>query len=82
MKDPVEDRAITLQAGDMVLYPTSALHWLEPLIEGERVAIIGWTTRCVRDPWRREILYDFDVAARSTFDTYGKTATFDRVFKV
>ncbi|MEI4232417.1 Fe2+-dependent dioxygenase [Roseovarius sp. D22-M7] len=81
MEDALEDRAITLQAGDMVLYPTSALHRVEPVTEGERVAIVGWITSWVRDPGRREILHDLDVAARGIFDTQGKTAAFDRIFK-
>lgn len=81
MEDPVEDRAITLGADDMVLYPTSALHRVEPVTEGERVAIVGWITSWVRDPARREILHDLDVAARAIFDTDGKTAAFDRIFK-
>ena len=81
MEDPVEDRAITLQAGDMVLYPTSALHRVTPVTEGERVAIVGWITSWVRDPGRREILHDLDVAARGIFEAQGKTPAFDRVFK-
>ncbi len=81
MEDTLEDRAITLQAGDMVLYPTSALHRVEPVTEGERVAIVGWITSWVRDPARREILHDLDVAARATFEEHGKTPAFDRIFK-
>ncbi|PZX12490.1 PKHD-type hydroxylase [Palleronia aestuarii] len=81
MEDMLEDRAIRLQAGDMVLYPTSALHRVEPVTEGERVAIVGWITSWVRDPARREILHDLDVAARATHEQYGKTPAFDRLFK-
>ncbi len=79
--DPMEERVIRLGAGDMVLYPTSALHRVEPVSEGERVAIVGWVTSWVRDPARREVLHDLDVATRAVFDDHGKTATFDRLFK-
>lgn len=81
MEDMLEDRAIRLQAGDMVLYPTSALHRVEPVTKGERVAIVGWITSWVRDPARREILHDLDVAARATHEQHGKTPIFDRIFK-
>lgn len=81
LEDALEDRAIKLQAGDMILYPTSALHRVEPVTEGERVAIVGWITSWVRDPARREILHDLDVAARLLHDETGKTPAFDRVFK-
>ncbi len=81
MEDTLEDRAIKLKAGDMVLYPTSALHRVEPVTDGERVAVVGWITSWVRDPARREILHDLDVAARVLHDSEGKTPAFDRVFK-
>ena len=81
LEDGLEDRAITLEAGDMVLYPTSALHRVEPVTSGERMALVGWITSWVRDPARREILHDLDVAARLLHDETGKTPAFDRIFK-
>ena len=53
MEDPLEHRAIRLAAGDMVLYPTSALHRVEPVTDGERMAVVGWITSWVRDPARK-----------------------------
>ncbi|WP_397543364.1 Fe2+-dependent dioxygenase [Roseovarius salis] len=79
--DPMEERVIRVGAGDMVLYPTSALHRVEPVTEGERMAIVGWVTSWVRDPARREILHDLDAVTRSMFDEHGKTPAFDRLFK-
>ena len=81
MEDPLEARALKLNAGDLVLYPTSALHRVEPVTQGERVAVVGWVTSWVRDPSRREILCDLDAATRAVFDEYGKTPAFDRIFK-
>jgi PKHD-type hydroxylase len=81
MEDAMEDRAIKLSAGEMVLYPTSALHRVEPVTEGERLAVVGWITSWVRDPARREILHDLDVAARALHEVEGNTPAFDRVFK-
>ena len=79
--DGIEERVIRLAAGDAVLYPTSALHRVEPVTRGERMAVVGWVTSRVRDPGRREILYDLDVATRDVFNASGKTAAFDRLFK-
>ena len=79
--DGLEERVIRLQAGDMVLYPTSALHRVEPVTRGARVAIVGWITSRVRDPARREVLHDLDLAARASFEAGGKTPGFDRLLK-
>lgn len=81
VSDPMEERVVRLNAGDMILYPTSALHRVEPVTSGERVAVVGWVTSWVRDPSRREILYDLDEATRAIFDSYGKTPAFDKLFK-
>lgn len=79
--DGIEERVIRLAAGDAVLYSTSALHRVEPVTRGERMAFVGWVTSRVRDPARREVLYDLDVAASEIFATQGKTPAFDRLFK-
>jgi len=79
--DPIEERVIHPAAGDLVLYPTSALHRVEPVRAGERVAVVGWVTSWVRDAARREVLHDLDVAARAVFEAGGKSAAFDRLFK-
>lgn len=81
VEDAMEDRVIRVEAGDVVLYPTSALHRVEPVTRGERLAVLGWVTSWVRDPARREVLHDLDVAARALFDQQGKTPAFDRLFK-
>lgn len=81
LEDPVEDRVIRAGAGDLVLYPTSALHRVEPVTRGTRLAIVGWVTSWVRDPARREVLHDLDVATAALFDEHGKTPAFDRLFK-
>ncbi|WP_026380214.1 Fe2+-dependent dioxygenase [Afifella pfennigii] len=79
--DGVEDRVFRPGAGDMILYPTSALHRVEPVSSGERLAVVGWITSWVRDPARREILHDLDAAARGIFEYIGKSADFDRLLK-
>jgi len=79
--DMMEERVIRLAPGELVLYPTSALHRVEPVSRGERVAVVGWVTSWVRDPARREILYDLDEAARAIYTAGGKSPAFDRLLK-
>jgi len=81
MEDAIEERVIRLEPGDLVLYPTSALHRVEPVEQGTRVAVVGWVTSWVRSAERREVLHDLDVAARAVFDSQGKSPAFDRLLK-
>lgn len=62
VSDRIEDRAIRLNAGELVLYPSDTLHRVDPVTRGERLAVVGWVTSWVRDPARREVLFDLDEA--------------------
>jgi PKHD-type hydroxylase len=56
---------VKLAAGDAVLYAAGALHEVEPVTSGERLAMVGWGQSLLRDPARREILFDLLQARRS-----------------
>jgi PKHD-type hydroxylase len=79
--DVLEERVVRLDPGDMVLYPTSALHRVEPVARGQRVAVVGWVTSWVRDAAQREVVFDLDEAAQAIFAAHGKTEAFDRLLK-
>lgn len=73
--------AIKLDAGSLVAYPSTALHRVAPVTRGERLAAVGWVRSLVRDPARRELLFDLETARRKLFDQHGKTAEFDLLAK-
>ncbi|PZO58720.1 MAG: Fe2+-dependent dioxygenase [Phormidesmis priestleyi] len=75
------EQAYKLQAGSMLVYPSSSLHRVEPVVSGVRWAAIGWVQSQVRDPAAREILFELDTARRSLFAQYGKTDEFDLITK-
>ena len=56
---------VKLPAGDMILYPSSSLHRVEPVTRGERVASFLWIQSLVRDDHRRALLLDMDVAIQA-----------------
>lgn len=56
---------IKLAAGDAVLYGAGALHRVETVTAGERLACVGWGQSLVRDPAQRELLFDLARARRS-----------------
>jgi len=81
IEDALEDRSVKLAAGDAVLYPSNTLHRVEPVSAGERLAAVGWVTSWVREPERREILFDLDMSLNEIHAAQGKTALFDRIAK-
>lgn len=54
------DQGCKLPAGDAVVYPSSSLHRVAPVTRGHRLAAVTWVQSLVRDPAKREILYDLN----------------------
>jgi PKHD-type hydroxylase len=75
------EQSFKLQAGAVVLYPSSYLHRVETVTAGVRLAAVGWVQSLIRDPTQREILFDLDAARRSLFRQQGKTPEFDLLSK-
>lgn len=76
-----EERSYKLEAGSLLVYPSSTLHRVETVTEGIRLAVVGWVQSWIRDPYEREILFDLDTARRSLFAREGKTIEFDLISK-
>lgn len=81
IEDTFEARAIKLAAGEVILYPATTLHRVEPVTRGERLAVVGWVQSLIRDGAQREILFDLDQAVEACFAAEGKTGQFDRLTK-
>lgn len=68
-----------LEAGAAIAYPANTLHHVKPVTRGARQAAILWVQSMVRDPARRELLWDLENAKRDIFGREGKSAAFDAV---
>jgi len=53
---------VKLPAGDLILYPSTSLHKVEPVTRGARVASFFWVQSMVRGDERRAMLYELDQA--------------------
>ncbi len=56
--DRLEDRQVKLSQGEVIVYPSTTLHRVEPVTRGSRVVVVGWVTSHIRDAAQREILFD------------------------
>jgi PKHD-type hydroxylase len=75
------EETFKLDAGALVAYSATSLHRVNDVTRGARLAAVGWARSFVRDPARRELLFDLDTARRQLFARAGKSAEFDLVSK-
>ena len=58
-------QSVKLPAGNAILYPSSSLHQVSAVTEGTRLVAVTWVQSLVRDPARRELLYELHQARAS-----------------
>jgi PKHD-type hydroxylase len=51
---------VKLPAGDAIVYPSSSVHQVLPVTQGERLASFLWVQSMVRDDGKRAMLYELD----------------------
>lgn len=65
-------QAVKLEAGDMVLYPSSSLHRVTPVTRGARIASFFWIQSLVSDEAARTLLFDLDQAIQGLTVSAGR----------
>ena len=65
VEDPYGAHAVKLPAGDMILYPSTSLHRVQPVTRGSRIASFFWIQSMVRDDGQRTLLLEMDAAIRT-----------------
>jgi PKHD-type hydroxylase len=56
---------VKLEAGDAILYPSSSLHQVMPVSSGTRLVAVTWAQSLIREPEKRELLYELHQARES-----------------
>lgn len=62
IEDTYGAHSVKLPAGDMVVYPASSLHRVQPVTRGVRLASFFWIQSMIRDDAQRTLLFDLDTS--------------------
>ena len=70
-----------LNAGEIIIYPSTYLHSVEEIKNGERIVCIGWIESYVKSIEEREYLFDLDAGAKGLLAQHGRSDELDLIFK-
>ncbi len=73
IEDTFGSQSVKLAAGDLILYPASSVHRVEPVTRGCRLASFFWVESMVRDDAQRRLLFDLDMSILTLRGTDGDT---------
>jgi PKHD-type hydroxylase len=62
VNDTHGEQRLKFEAGDLVMYPGTSVHRVEPVTRGERLACFFWIESMVRRDDQRRLLYELDMA--------------------
>ncbi|HEY0859039.1 MAG TPA: Fe2+-dependent dioxygenase [Albitalea sp.] len=69
IEDTYGAHSVKLPAGDLLLYPSTSLHRVEPVTRGARLACFFWVQSMVRDNGQRALLFDLDTTIQRLAQT-------------
>ena len=67
------EQRVKLAAGDLVVYPGTSVHRVEPVTRGERLASFFWIESMVRADEQRRLLYEMDMSLMRLRSELGET---------
>ena len=70
-----------LNTGEILIYPSTFLHSVQEVLNGERIVCVGWIESYIKSIEEREYLFDLDAGARSLLAKHGRSDDLDLIFK-
>ena len=71
IEDTYGEQRVKWAAGDMVLYPATSVHRVEPVTRGARLAAFLWVQSLVRSDEQRRLLFDLDMTLMRLRERHG-----------
>ena len=75
------EKEFKLNAGEIIIYPSTYLHSVKEVKNGERLVCVGWIESYVKSIEEREYLFDLDAGAKSLLAQHGRSDELDLIFK-
>jgi len=75
------EKKFKLNRGEIIIYPSTYLHSVEEVINGERIVCVGWIESYIKSIEEREYLFDLDAGARGLLAKHGRSDELDIIFK-
>ena len=72
---------IKLSAGEMIIYPSTQLHSVAEVKEGERYVCVGWIQSYVQNNEDRNFLFGLDAGAKGLLAKHGRSDELDLIFQ-
>jgi PKHD-type hydroxylase len=70
-----------LEKGEILVYPSTYLHSVKEITNGERIVCVGWIESYVKSIEEREYLFDLEAGARNLLAKHGRSDELDLIFK-
>ena len=75
------EKEFKLNAGEIIIYPSTYLHSVKEVKNGERLVCVGWIESYVKSIEEREYLFDLDAGAKGLLAQHGRSDELDLIFK-
>ena len=72
---------IKLSAGEIIIYPSTQLHSVSEVKEGERYVCVGWVQSYVQNNEDRNFLFGLDAGAKGLLAKHGRSDELDLIFQ-
>ena len=72
---------IKLSAGEMIIYPSTQLHSVSEVKDGERFVCVGWIQSYVQNNEDRNFLFGLDAGAKGLLAKHGRSNELDLIFQ-
>lgn len=79
--DTFTEDSVKLSVRDMIVYPATSLHRVEPVTKGSRLVIVGWARSLFRSHEQREMVFELNVARQALFEKGAATAEINLISK-